>query len=1073
MDKLIVQPLREIGISTVIIVDALDECKDEEPASAILSVLGQFVSEIPKAKFLITGRPEPRIREGFRLSLSADATDVFVLHDVEPNQVDDDIRLFFRRKFLEIVLHRRGLDGWPTKEQLDLLCKRAAGLFVYAVATVKFIGKQSANPMERLDLLLRSPHEGSEREARTKFNGNTTLDSLYASVLQGAFGDDDDPDSDPKVRSVLGTMTLAANPISSSSIAMLMGLDADRDVFPLLSSAQSLLILQEDINCPVRPFHKSFPDFITDPDRCTNKRFHISPPNHHPHILIGCLNLMNQTLEKNMCRLPEAVANSEVGDLKERIEQYIDPALQYACRSWHTHLADRHTPSGNTDEIASALHQFLERKFLFWLEVVSILGAVRNAVDALQAAVNWLEVRQDSVFCLPQVFLDLNQNPPTLDLANDCRRFVSTYFEIIHVSSPHIYHSALILAPKTSIVRKLYESHSQPFARIVYGVPESWDSNAAATTSPFSISKAVWSPCNRFIAITSYSTSRVDILDSTTLHRLQSLIPPWKRLACDPALAFSPDSRTLTRSGHSAHYCNHDQTTITAGGEVLAVTWDLQTGGVVSAIEWNGSDNVVSSEHPITYSMDGKMVAIHSYGRGYRTIISIFDVPSGVHIRSVDVGRLDSSCQSYIWTHGESVRFAAAKSTKITIWEVGFSLGAPAGKVETLLGPDHVNGGSTFEFLPAVYRVAFSPYRNALVWDARNSISLLDHSDDISYPLVTLSPDGHFCACSTSGSAICLWKESPTGYALHGKLSPGGKAPTPVFSPDGKSIIIYSGSTIQLWHMNSFTSTPSCTSVQLPQRTENFVLDFLPDRSSTVIARQKDSIVALIDLKSGSQKLTLETSMEVYGVRVIENTIAAIGHKKVITWNLPVGNPLPDVKLNIEDSTQTIHLRGGPSGKGRHRVIAASISPDFHHILLVTIAVTSGDLRLYCASTGQYLGYTDGYTKVGISWFAPGGDVICCAVGGRKADVWAFMGNSLVHKMVVDDIQHGSWGCPWGSGCGYQVTDDGWVLGLGGKRLLMLPPPWQSDVVDQVWNGQFLSLLHATLPEPVIIELEL
>ena len=38
---ILVQPLAKSSISTVIVIDALDECKDEEPASAILSVLGQ------------------------------------------------------------------------------------------------------------------------------------------------------------------------------------------------------------------------------------------------------------------------------------------------------------------------------------------------------------------------------------------------------------------------------------------------------------------------------------------------------------------------------------------------------------------------------------------------------------------------------------------------------------------------------------------------------------------------------------------------------------------------------------------------------------------------------------------------------------------------------------------------------------------------------------------------------------------------------------------------------------------------------------------------------------------------
>ena len=395
MRKLIVKPLKESGVSTVIIVDALDECKDEEPASAILSVLGQLVSEIPNAKFLITGRPEPRIQEGFHLPLLVKATDVFVLHEVEPIQVDNDIRLFFTHEFSNIIRRRRGLDGWPTEEQLDVLCKRAAGLFVYAVATVKFISKQGTNPRERLNLLLRSS-DGSEREARMKFNESTTLDSLYTSVLKGAFGDEDDPDNDPKVRSVLGAMILAANPISPSSIAMLLDLDADQDVFPLLSSAQSLLILR-DTNYPVRPFHKSFPDFIVDPDRCTNKRFHISAPHHHSRLLISCLELMGRTLEKNMCNLPDCVLNSDISDLKERTERYIDPALRYACTSWHTHLVDSHATSTNSLEIASALHQFLERKLLFWLEVLSVLDAAKNAVYALRVATEWLEVRRDLI----------------------------------------------------------------------------------------------------------------------------------------------------------------------------------------------------------------------------------------------------------------------------------------------------------------------------------------------------------------------------------------------------------------------------------------------------------------------------------------------------------------------------------------------------------------------------------------------------------------------------------------------------------------------------------------------------
>ena len=58
MEKVIAQPLEGSSISAVIVIDTLGECKDNEPASAILSILGQLVSEVPKVKFFLTGHPE-------------------------------------------------------------------------------------------------------------------------------------------------------------------------------------------------------------------------------------------------------------------------------------------------------------------------------------------------------------------------------------------------------------------------------------------------------------------------------------------------------------------------------------------------------------------------------------------------------------------------------------------------------------------------------------------------------------------------------------------------------------------------------------------------------------------------------------------------------------------------------------------------------------------------------------------------------------------------------------------------------------------------------------------------------
>jgi len=160
------------------------------------------------------------------------------------------------------------------------------------------------------------------------------------------------------------------------------------EVKRLLMSVQSLLILDEDPTQPVKPFHKSFPDFITDPSRCIDKRFYISPENLHLQLAINCLRVLNNGLEQNLLSLPDYALNSKVKDLQTRIDGRISVALQYACQSWHNHLS---MSRGDVTDVISPIRIFLEEKFLAWLEVLSVLKATRGAVVALEKLMAWLQ----------------------------------------------------------------------------------------------------------------------------------------------------------------------------------------------------------------------------------------------------------------------------------------------------------------------------------------------------------------------------------------------------------------------------------------------------------------------------------------------------------------------------------------------------------------------------------------------------------------------------------------------------------------------------------------------------------
>ena len=458
---------------------------------------------------------------------------------------------------------------------MNLLCERAAGFFVHAIATVRFIDQKTKNPETQLYRLLQSLKSGIE--GRTEFRAKTTLDSLYTSILQETF---DDPEDDSNVRFVLSAVVLAINPLSPSTIAALLGFKP-RDVFPLLSSAHSLLVLQEDINHPVRPFHKSFPDFITDSTRSTNPRFHVCPSDQHAKPLVGCLELMNLRLEQNICKHPDGVTNSEVDGLKERTKQYIDDALEYAYRSWHKHLIDK-IPA----QTSKTLYKFLTEKFLFWLEVLSVIGAVRDATDALETTAKWPDIRSISLLIHSKNLLDWVQGSLTLNLAKDYSRFVHTLFDLISTSAPHVYHSALPLSPKTSMVREMYTKYKRPSVRVVHGLPTSWEPAIATVYDKAGLYAVAWSPCNKIIAVA--KPGAVEIRDAVTL----SPVGAFKSPCSKPLhLSFSPDSRSL----------------IQLDGNNL-ITWDVQTGGSVSKI--SPEDMRKGIFDLSAYSMDGTIFSV-------------------------------------------------------------------------------------------------------------------------------------------------------------------------------------------------------------------------------------------------------------------------------------------------------------------------------------------------------------------------------------------------------------------------------------------------------------------------------
>ena len=382
-ENLLINPLSGENVSCVIIVDALDECIDDQPASAILSVMGRFVKQLPLIKFFITGRPEPRIRTGFRLPLLEPLTKIFLLHEVELSSVDSDIQLYLTQRLTAITKQRSDVElpnPWPHNNEIMALTKKSSGLFVFASTLVRFIESEHHEPNERLQLVVSEANN-------TTHEGIAGIDSLYSQILLHAFADVHEPEVFANMRRVLGAIILAFNPLSRKELSTILGIPTSL-ILTTLRHLHSIILIPANESKEIHVFHKSFPDFLQDKTRCTNPEFHIDPATHHSNMALSCLEL-GKNLKRNPCSLPPFTTNQDVPDLLQLLEHELGGAMRYACGHWARHLGNS-LRSGDYIGQAIALAINMLTHAPPWIEVMSLENQLEEVIHSIYILLKWL-----------------------------------------------------------------------------------------------------------------------------------------------------------------------------------------------------------------------------------------------------------------------------------------------------------------------------------------------------------------------------------------------------------------------------------------------------------------------------------------------------------------------------------------------------------------------------------------------------------------------------------------------------------------------------------------------------------
>ncbi|OCK72853.1 hypothetical protein K432DRAFT_340986, partial [Lepidopterella palustris CBS 459.81] len=521
-EKLIFQPLSDIGhISAhvsklVIVIDALDECEREGDVRNILHLLAQtqYLSSVHMRIFL-TSRPDLPVRLGFK-KMSADAHQDVILQDVPKPIIQQDILAFLKDEFIRIrddynLLHTPNSSlpiDWPGERNIQALTEMAIPLFIFAATVCRFVGDPIWDPEDQLAIVLK--YQTASQASKFDKTYLPILDRLAAGLT-----DSEKQRLVREFRDVVGSIVVLADPLSTVSLANLVGIPktvVDRR----LDSLHSVLSIPANQDSPVRLLHLSFGEFLLDPEKCEKNPFWVDKRERHRVIAGRCLELISspEYLRQDICHVESPGKLRRYID-SQTINEYLPAHVRYACRYWVHHLEQ----SGKRIRDHDTVHVFLQKHFLYWLEALSLMGKISEAIALISALHTEI-----SLFLY------------------DARRFVLQNRWIVDIAPLQLYSSAIVFAPEMSIIRNTFEEQRPRWIFRLPKMPLAWSLELQKLEGHrITVNAVTFSPDGQLLASASHDWT-VRLWNPATGEQLQQLggHDDWVK-----AVAFSPDGQLL------------------------------------------------------------------------------------------------------------------------------------------------------------------------------------------------------------------------------------------------------------------------------------------------------------------------------------------------------------------------------------------------------------------------------------------------------------------------------------------------------------------------------------------------
>ncbi|KAM6514119.1 hypothetical protein FALCPG4_015281 [Fusarium falciforme] len=664
----------------VLIVDALDECITDRPQLLNFIIQSSSTSS-SRIKWIVSSRNWQDIEEKLdnaeqkvRLHLELNnvsiskAVDTYIGYKVDrlarDKKYDKETRIAVQR---HLVGNADGTFLW-----VALVCQELAGSKVRKRHTLN---------------TLKSFPPG--------------LDSLYDRMI-GHIGDSEDAGL---CREILAIASVVYRPITLDELKVLVESleDLDQDnLEEIIRSCSSFLTLREGV---IYFVHQSAKEFLLT--KASNEILPSGIAHQHYAIFSRSLEALSSTLRRDIYSLNAPGFPADQISLPDP-----DPlaSIRYSCVYWVDHLGDSEleTKMSNKDlQDGGVVHHLIRKKYLYWLESLSLLRSMTEgvlAVQKLEALARHMEARE------------------LTELLRDARRCILTHKLGIETAPLQIYASALIFSPTRSLVRKLFKGEEPSWIMLQPRMESYW--NACLQTlegHDDAVNSVAFSTDRQQIASGS-DDDIIKVWDAATgvcLHTLKN-DGSWVN-----SVVFSADGQWLA----------------SGSGDGTIKVWDAATAVCLQILECHGS-----SANSIVFSADDQRLAAGFHDG----TIGMWEAATGAFLEIFEVH--DDAVNSVVFSADSQHIASGSYDRTIKVWDAGTNT-----HPETLEG--HGLWVHSVVFSADAQRLASASHDGTIkVWDAATGICLQELNGHGAWVhSVVFSADGQRLVSGSGDGTIKVW----------------------------------------------------------------------------------------------------------------------------------------------------------------------------------------------------------------------------------------------------------------------------------------------------------------------------